>query len=83
MMSWWSIDVCWAMSSIVMSPSGWWARIMSTMISAQYARYEMRPRSLSGFSGEPSLFSFFESSYENSIRSRPKPCFWYLRRQST
>jgi len=41
------------------------------MTSAQYALYESRPKSLSGFSGLPSFPSFLLSSYENSISNFP------------
>ena len=43
------------------------------IVCVQYERYDSRPKSESGFSGVPCFFSIFDSSYENSINSRPYP----------
>ena len=37
----------------------------------------MSPRSDSGFSGLPILFSALDNKYEKSMSNLPKPCRWY------
>ena len=46
---------------------------ISTTVSAQKALYPSRPKSESGFSGDPNLPSRLESSYENAMSSLPYP----------
>merc|ERR1719253_610503 len=47
------------------------------MVDVQYGMYACCPKSLMGFSGEPTFSSFLLSSYEKAMRNRPSPFLWW------